>query len=148
MKRNQDLDKAAESPSHKFPGASQKGDISITMSLILLAIILSSAVFFGTILSRQLRLAGDVVIAERAIYAANSALEEARYSLVKQFQTNGVSVAGNLDYTGIEGRAEFSGSAKIISVPGKPGQECVSVSGTYHGETRRLKIIPLGCDLN
>lgn len=126
----------------------QRGDISITMSLILLTIILSSAVFFGTILARQIRLAGDVVIAERALYAANTALEEARYSLMKQSLISGGAVAGTLHYGGLDGSADFSGDYKMVTAPGQPGQECISVSGTYHGETRRLKIIPPGCDLN
>jgi hypothetical protein len=117
--------------------SSQRGAVSILITLFLLAIITVSAVVLSRTLSRQLSASQDVLVTERAFYAANSAFEEVLYYHYQHGENR--EVEGTIDYdTDV---ATFSGSATTTA----SGELCALGLGTYRNLQRKLAIGPPDC---
>lgn len=112
--------------------------------LLMVALLVSSTVLFNTLLGQQLAAARDVEIVERALYAADTGLEEVLYREIKQGEEDVDLDGGFLEYpdaadatyTGIGWRVPVSGEEEI----------CVVTSGTVRGQTRRLARGPAECN--
>ncbi|MEX1997887.1 MAG: hypothetical protein WEA04_04425 [Candidatus Andersenbacteria bacterium] len=130
-------------------GHQQRGDIAIYMSLIMLAIIVSSAILFSIILARQIRATTDAISSERAFYAANSGLEQGLYEL-SLFAQESTPLTGAVEYGSVPdtSTAGYEGEAKYL--PSDGITPCVQVTGRFPDgnafqEERRLRLGPGEC---
>lgn len=132
--------------TYRLKPPSQRGAIAVYMALVIVVILISSAMVFSSILTRQVRESQEVVSSERAFYAANSALEEGLWVIGRTSDTafNG---QGAIPY---ESNTEAPYEVKAKSIEGAfPGQRfpCVVSRGVHKDEARRLATGPPSCDL-
>lgn len=108
------------------------------MALIMLIILISSALVFSSILSKQLTTAQEIDSSERAFYAANSGLEKALYGLTKlKVEEADIKGPGQIEYESGQ-TADFL--IERASLTSQNGQEvpCVVATGTFRQEVRRV----------
>lgn len=121
----------------------ERGDATVYMALIISVLIVSSALIFNTILTREIHLSRAVGNSERAFAAADSGFEQALYQLstTADMATEG---QGEITYGGEKATYTFKGQIFLqnnVRVP------CILSAGTYRNETRRLFSGPSECSL-
>lgn len=122
----------------------QRGAVALYMALIVALLIVSSALIFNTILTRQIRLGRSIANSERAFAAANSGYEQALYQLstTADLTTEG---EGEIIYEN-DDKATYTFKGQVF-VHDNVRFPCVLASGTFRDETRRLFSGPPECDL-
>lgn len=120
----------------------QRGAAAVYMAFIVSILIISSALVFNTILTRQIRLGRSVANSERAFAAANSGYEQGLYQLSHGSDTT--EGDGEIPYDDGLAMYHFKGQIFIHDNIRYP---CMLSSGTFRDETRRLFSGPAECDL-
>lgn len=124
---------------------SQRGDVTVYMSLLLLTIMTSSAVVFSLILAKQIRLTENAVDSERAFYAAVAGLEEGLYRIYDLEAGGDIELMGSIVYPPQAGSSEEA----VYTVRGRSipteGKFCMRSEGGYRRNERRLQLGPEEC---
>lgn len=123
------------------------GSIAIYLTLFILIVVTSSAVVLSNILSNQLRMSLDMLLSERAFYAASSGWEHANYKLsqkARNFSTCEELLAalddtsGEISY-GSDGNAQYSVlHGQYTGDCATSITKCILSEGAHHGEERRF----------
>lgn len=125
---------------------SSAGDIAIYITLVLSVVMLTSAIFMSLILVRQLQLSRNVEWSERALYAANSGLEEILYHLSQRGEATYSIAADSRTINYGSENATYSTVDQGALLDPTLGGPCIPrVEGTYHAESRRLSMMSPGC---
>jgi Tfp pilus assembly protein PilX len=116
---------------------SERGDIALYVTLVVVSIVTSAAVIMSGILSQQIRLSRTVIDTERAFYAANSGLEHALYLLARKNTPTqaGAPLTGELLYDG-DTPARFRSSATLL----QNSQPCAQSQGDFKNSIRRVSL--------
>jgi len=126
-----------------------RGDISIYIAILMVTVLLSGALVFSSILSRQARMASNIVNNERAFYAAGSGIEATLYDLKNKIDSGDKSVSrmkGEILYG--NDKATFT-SEGVLSISGDQARTlaCVAGTGTFGRESRNIATGPAGCEI-
>lgn len=122
----------------------ENGAVAVYMALIIAILVISSALIFNTILTRELRSARSVAASERAFAAANSGYEQALFELAKS-ESQTTEGDGEIEYENSE-KATYHFKGQVFTHD-NTRFPCVLASGTLRDETRRLFSGPTECDL-
>lgn len=115
----------------------QRGDIALYLSLFLLMVITTAVIALNGILSSQIRSTNDIISSERALYAADTGLEQAFYRVQHQNATDALTdVDETVDYPGGE-QVHYRGRYYGRQVEGV-NTACVKLYGEYRGVQRIL----------
>lgn len=118
----------------------QRGDVSVYLALMMVLIMVSAVLVLNAVLTKQIRLTHDVVATERALYAANSGLEEIFYALAVQKQSSyEITTPVSIPYD--TAAAFYTGTGTLL----QNGEVCAAATGTYGAETRRLAVGTANC---
>lgn len=126
-----------------------RGDISIYIAILMVTVLLSGALVFSSILSRQARFASNIVHNERAFYAADSGIEATLYDLKNKIDSGDESVSkveSEIPY-GNEKATFVSEGVLSTSADQNRTQACVKSRGTFGRESRDLITGPEGCEI-
>lgn len=127
----------------------QQGDIAVYVALMVVTVLLSGALIFSGIITRQARLATNIVNNERAFYTADSGVEATLYDLKNKIDLGDTSVShvsGDIEYAGQ--KATFNASGNLsTSADQSRTQACVGSSGSFASESRQLVTGPQGCEV-
>lgn len=117
--------------------ATQQGVVAVYMALVMLIILVSSALIFSSILSRQLATAEEVASSERAFAAANSGLEKALWALaILRVGEDEIEKDGEILYDTEAARYTIE-RAELRQENGVQ-RPCVISTGTFRAEVRRV----------
>lgn len=92
----------------------QRGDVTIYISLLLLLIVTTGTMVMSGLLSRQPRISRDTITSEQAFYAANSGVEHALYEYRLKGQE--IPLSGEIQYG--SRAAKYDSDACIVKVNG------------------------------
>src|SRR3989344_6516787 len=126
-----------------------RGDISIYIAILMVTVLLSGALVFSSILSRQARMASNIVNNERAFYAAGSGIEATLYDLKNKIDLGDTSVSNvQSDISYDTGKATFRAKGVLsTSADQVRTLACVASSGSFASESRQLVTGPQGCEI-
>jgi hypothetical protein len=120
-----------------------RGDVSIYIALLLLGAMLSTSIVLQLVISRQGKYTTNVLSSERAIYAANSGLEQMLKTLpgsVEAIISGPICVSGEVEYSDHNAQYEAWGKIDVAH-----NSFCIYSKGSFQGLTRYLSTGESNC---
>ncbi len=108
-----------------------QGSVVITIVLFMIIFMTSTAIVLSGTLSRHIRASQDYLSSEKAFAGANTGMEEMRYIVLKQANTEPDDTSGELLYN--DQMVTYKASAKNNAT-------CIVSSGTFKNIVRRVQL--------